>query len=79
MQRLNCFVLRYAAVPLRLHDPEEEEIPEDIDTDELMRSLAPKQMVAPRFRWRRSKWLRNCPVALQEGSIIPGKPDLAVR
>jgi len=72
-------VLRPAACPIRLHDPEEEEIPEEIDTDELMRSLASKQMVAPRFRWRRSRWLRNCPVALQEGNIIPGKPDLAVR
>jgi len=77
--RLNCFVLRPAAVPMRLHDPEEEEIPEEIDTDELMRSLAPKQMVAPRYRWRRSKWLRNCPVALHEGNIVAGKPDMAVR
>lgn len=79
MSRLNCFVLRPAAVPIRLQDPEDEEIPEEIETDELMRSLAPKQMVAPRFRWRRSRWLRNCPVALYEGDITPGKPEFAVR
>ena len=79
MTRLSCFVLRPAAVPIRLQDPEDEDIPEDIDTDELMRTLAPKEMVAPRFRWRRSRWLRNCPVALAEGNLTPGKPEFAVR
>lgn len=79
MSRLDCFVLRKAAVPRRLHDPEDEELPEEIDTDELMRTLAPKQMVAPRYRWRRSRWLRNCPVALFEGNLIAGKPEYAVR
>ena len=79
MARLNCFVLRPAAVPIRLQDPEEDEIPEEVETDELMRTLAPKQMVAPRYRWRRSRWLRNCPVALSEGSVTQGKPDFAVR
>ncbi|CAH1800212.1 unnamed protein product, partial [Owenia fusiformis] len=79
MSRLSCFVLRPAAVPTRLmNDPEEEELPEEIDTDELMRTLGAKEMVAPRFRWRRSKWLRNCPVALHEGNMIPGKPEFAV-
>ena len=79
MSRLNCFVLRPAAVPIRLQDPEDDEVPEEIETDELLRSLAPKQMVAPRYRWRRSKWLRSCPVALSEGNVIQGKPDFAVR
>ena len=77
--RLNCFVLRPAAVPIRLQEADDEELPEDVETDELMRSLAPKQMVAPRFRWRRSRWLRNCPVALSEGNVIQGKPEFAVR
>lgn len=79
LQKLNCFVIRPAAVPIRLHDSEEEEIPEEVDTDELMRTLAPKQMVAPRFRWRRSRWLRYCPVALYDGNKVLGKPEFAVR
>ena len=79
MTRLSCFVLRPAAVPTRLVDGDEDELPEDIDTDELMRTLAPKKMVAPRFRWRRSRWLRYCPVALAEGNLTPGKPEFAVR
>lgn len=79
IQKLNCFVIRPAAVPIRLHDSEEEEIPEEVETDELMRSLAPKQMVAPRFRWRRSRWLRYCPVALYDGNKVLGKPEFAVR
>ena len=79
MTRLSCFVLRPAAVPIRLVDTEDDELPEDIDTDELMRTLAPKKMVAPRFRWRRSRWLRYCPVALAEGNLTPGKPEFAVR
>ncbi|ESO88925.1 hypothetical protein LOTGIDRAFT_62291, partial [Lottia gigantea] len=79
LMRLGCFVLRTAAVPIRLWDPEDpEEINEDIDTDELMRQLAPKQMIAPRHRWRRSRWLKNCPVALFEGNMVPGKPEFAV-
>ena len=78
--RLNCFVLRPAAVPIRLLDGEnEEELPEDIDTEEMMRALSGKKKVAPRYRWRRSRWLRNCPVSLAEGNFFPGKPEYAVR
>jgi adenylate/nucleoside-diphosphate kinase len=44
-----------------------------------MRSLAPKMMVAPRYRWKRSRWMRSCPVALHEGNVMPGKPEFAVR
>ena len=76
--RLSCFCLRPAAVPMRLLDPEDEEPPEEMETDELMRSMAPKGMVAPRYRWRRSRWLRNCPVAMSEGNLIPGKPEFTV-
>lgn len=78
MQKLTTFVLRPAAVVTRLNDPEEEEMPEDMDTEELLRSFGPRQMVAPRYRWRRSRWLRNCPVALHEGNILPGKPEFTV-
>ena len=64
---------------MRLQDGEEEELPDDVETEELMRVLGPKRYVAPRYRWRRSRWLRYCPVALAEGSLIPGKPEFAVR
>ena len=78
MQKLNTFVLRRAAVPIRLQNQEEDEIPEDIETEELMRTLAGNSMVAPRYRWRRSKWARACPVELQKGNVVNGKPEFAV-
>ena len=77
--RLGCFVLQPAAVPIRLHENEEEEIPEDIDTDELMRATATKHYVGPKYRWRRSRWGRYCPVSLAEGNLVHGKPEFAVR
>ncbi len=79
MSRLKCFVLRPAAVVQRLFDEEDEDVPEDMETEELMRMLAPRKMVAPRFRWRRSRWLKFCPVALAQGNLTPGKPEFAVR
>nr|XP_006820033.1 PREDICTED: adenylate kinase 9-like [Saccoglossus kowalevskii] len=76
--KLNTFSLRRAAVPIRLHDPDGEDIPEDLETDELMRTLANNEIVAPRYRWRRSKWARACPVELQQGNVVMGKPEFAV-
>ncbi|XP_077973287.1 adenylate kinase 9-like [Styela clava] len=78
VNKLDTYVLRRAAVPMRLQNPDEEELPDEIETEELLRTLAAYQMPAPRYRWRRSKWGRICPVALKEGSILQGKPDLAV-
>ncbi|BFZ09240.1 hypothetical protein BsWGS_12279 [Bradybaena similaris] len=78
LQKLQTFVLRPAAVVTRLTDPEEDDLSDDMETDEIMRVLCPKLMVAPRYRWRRSRWLRNCPVALFEGNVTPGKPEYAV-
>ncbi|XP_033125059.1 adenylate kinase 9-like isoform X4 [Anneissia japonica] len=78
MLKLNTFTLRRAAVPIRLQNTEEEEIPEDVETEELMRTLASTEMVAPRYRWRRSRWARACPVELQKGNVIMGKPEYAV-
>ena len=79
MNRLQCFVLRPAATVQRLIDNEEDDVNDDIETDELMRSMAPKNMVAPRYRWRRSRWLRYCPVALSEGNLVQGKAEFTVR
>ncbi|KAH9524991.1 Adenylate kinase 9, partial [Bulinus truncatus] len=78
MQKLQTFAFRPAAVVRRIWDSEEEDMPEDIEAEELMRTLTSKQMVAPRYRWRRSKWMNYCPVALWEGNILSGKPEYAV-
>ncbi|NXG57115.1 KAD9 kinase, partial [Hemiprocne comata] len=46
--------------------------------DELFRALSSYKLLAPRYRWRRSRWGKACPVALKEGDIVMGSPDLAV-
>ncbi|KFZ61607.1 Adenylate kinase 9, partial [Podiceps cristatus] len=46
--------------------------------DELFRVLSSYKLIAHRYRWRRSRWGRACPVALKEGEIVMGNPDLAV-
>ncbi|KAF7661399.1 hypothetical protein LDENG_00263080 [Lucifuga dentata] len=57
---------------------DDEELPDEIDTGELMRSMCSSRVVVPGFRWRRSRWGRTCPVALKEGMIIQGKPKYSV-
>jgi len=89
LQRLSCFPVRPAVLPTLLSDqpedqPEEDneevepELVEDVETEELMRSVASKLTPSARFRWRRSRWLRHCPVALADGVLMPGKPECAV-
>ncbi|NWX87702.1 KAD9 kinase, partial [Nothoprocta pentlandii] len=46
--------------------------------DELFRVLSSCKLIANRYRWRRSRWGQACPVALKEGDIVMGMPDLAV-
>ncbi|NXN79903.1 KAD9 kinase, partial [Bombycilla garrulus] len=46
--------------------------------DELFRALSSYKMIAPRYRWRRSRWGQMCPVALKEGNIVMGDPEFAV-
>ncbi|NWQ87082.1 KAD9 kinase, partial [Burhinus bistriatus] len=46
--------------------------------DELFRVLSSYELIAHRYRWRRSRWGQACPVALKEGDIVMGNPDLAV-
>ena len=78
--KLNTFKLNHALVPLRLQGGEEgEEISDDTETDDLLRTLAATEMVALKFRWRRSKWGRTCPVALREGNIMQGNAQFSVR
>ena len=91
LDRLGCFPVRPAVLPTVLsehpddqhedvdeeHEPELEP-PEDLDTEELMRSMASKRAPSSRFRWRRSRWLRYCPVALADGNMVPGKTEFTV-
>ncbi|NWQ66188.1 KAD9 kinase, partial [Neopipo cinnamomea] len=46
--------------------------------DEFFRVLSSYNLIAPRYRWRRSRWGQACPVALKEGDIVMGNPDFAV-
>uniref|UniRef100_A0A8D3BXV2 Adenylate kinase 9 n=1 Tax=Scophthalmus maximus TaxID=52904 RepID=A0A8D3BXV2_SCOMX len=46
--------------------------------EDLLRIMSSAKVVAPGFRWRRSRWGRTCPVALKEGQVIPGKSKLSV-
>uniref|UniRef100_A0A8C3FGM5 Adenylate kinase 9 n=2 Tax=Chrysemys picta bellii TaxID=8478 RepID=A0A8C3FGM5_CHRPI len=52
--------------------------PNELFADELFRTLSSFKIIAPRYRWCRSRWGRACPVALKEGNIVMGLPDLAV-
>ncbi|XP_039603846.1 adenylate kinase 9 isoform X2 [Polypterus senegalus] len=78
ISRLEFMGLKRAAVPKRLMQSEEEEESDEIDTDELLRTLTGTNTVAPGYRWRRSRWNTSCPVALKEGTIKSGKQEFAV-
>ncbi|XP_015279090.1 PREDICTED: adenylate kinase 9-like, partial [Gekko japonicus] len=77
ISRLQSMGLRNGAIITRLQSAEEE-ILEGLENDEIFRALAAYKLVAPRYRWWRSKWGRICPVALKDGEIVMGSPDLAV-
>ncbi|XP_064915780.1 adenylate kinase 9 isoform X12 [Columba livia] len=64
--------------PITRLQSQEEEMLETLENDELLRVLSSYKLIAPRYRWRRSRWGRACPVALKEGDIVMGSPDLAV-
>lgn len=82
---LKCFPIQPAILPIPLVVPEidegdeaEPEPVEDLETEELMRTYSSKFVPSIRYRWRRSRWLRNCPVALADGDIVPGKTEFTV-
>ncbi|XP_037014938.2 adenylate kinase 9 isoform X2 [Artibeus jamaicensis] len=77
MSRLKFLNLRRAAILTKLQSAEEE-MNEAMDNDELFRTLASYKFIAPRYRWKRSRWGRTCPVALKEGYILPGLSDFSV-
>ncbi|KAL7388763.1 hypothetical protein ABVT39_020280 [Epinephelus coioides] len=78
MSRLGSMALKQPSIPIPLYQTDDEELPEDINTDDLMRIMSSSRTVAPGFSWRRSRWGRNCPVGLKEGKLIPGKPEFCV-
>ncbi|XP_063152555.1 adenylate kinase 9 [Candoia aspera] len=75
--RLQCMGQRNGALITRLQSAEEEML-EGLENDELFRVLSSYKLVGPRYRWRRSKWGRACPVALKDGDIIMGSLDNAI-
>ncbi|CAK6446699.1 unnamed protein product [Pipistrellus nathusii] len=77
IERLKYLNLRRAAVLTKLQSAEEE-MNDAMDNDELFRTLAAYKLIAPRYRWQRSRWGRSCPVTLKGGNIYPGMADLAV-
>ncbi|XP_058275606.1 adenylate kinase 9 isoform X1 [Hirundo rustica] len=76
--RLQSMDVQSAAPIIRLQREEEEETLEGKQNDELFRALSSYKLIAPRYRWRRSRWGRVCPVALKEGDIVMGNPEFAV-
>ncbi|XP_056422277.1 adenylate kinase 9 isoform X3 [Hyla sarda] len=76
--RLESLDLRHGSVVMKLYNSEEEDSVEGLDGDELMRTLSSYRMIAPRYRWRRSRWGTLCPVALKEGYIRKGLAEFSV-
>ncbi|XP_061900631.1 adenylate kinase 9-like isoform X1 [Entelurus aequoreus] len=76
LSRLGSMAIQRVSIPVVLH--QDKELPEDIDTEDLLRFMSSTRMMVPGFRWRRSRWGRICPVALKEGRFLPGKPEYSV-
>ncbi|MXQ85624.1 hypothetical protein E5288_WYG001326 [Bos mutus] len=68
MDRLKYLNLKRAAVITKLQSTEED-INDTMENDELFRTLASYKLIAPRYRWQRSRWGRTCPVTLKEGKM----------
>ncbi|KAH0508523.1 Adenylate kinase 9 [Microtus ochrogaster] len=77
IERLKYLNLRRAAIITKLQSTEEE-MNDIIDTEELFRTLSSYKLIAPRYRWYRSKWGRSCPMALKDGNIYSGSADYSV-
>ncbi|XP_074676651.1 adenylate kinase 9 [Strix aluco] len=75
--QLQSLGVRNGAPITRLQSQQEETL-EGLENDELFRVLSSYKLIAHRYRWRRSRWGQACPVALKEGDIVMGNPDLAV-
>ncbi|XP_039454978.1 adenylate kinase 9 isoform X1 [Oreochromis aureus] len=78
MSRLETLAINRIPVPVLLHQTEDEEMPEDVSTEDLLRIMSSYRIMVPGFRWRRSRWGRTCPVALKEGKVVSGNPQFSV-
>ncbi|KAI7799765.1 adenylate kinase 9 [Triplophysa rosa] len=76
--RLESMAVRCAAMPVRLMTMEETELADQMEMEELLRTLSSGKIVAPGFNWRRSRWSSTCPVALKEGRVIKGRPEFSI-
>lgn len=52
---------------------------DEMETEELMLSLAGSNAPSGKYKWHRSRWLRMDPVTLKQGNRVPGRQDLAVQ
>ncbi|XP_053340030.1 adenylate kinase 9 [Clarias gariepinus] len=78
ISHLDSMAVRRAAVPMRLVNTDEEELPKDMDVEEQLNMLSYRKTIAPGFRWQRSHWGCTCPVAFKEGRMIKGNPEFSV-
>ncbi|XP_075059003.1 adenylate kinase 9 isoform X2 [Mixophyes fleayi] len=78
LYHLESMGLRHGAVVMKLYNSEEVETLEGLEDDDILRTLSASRMIAPRYRWRRSRWCNLCPVALKEGYIKKGLAEFAV-
>ncbi|KAK2856221.1 hypothetical protein Q5P01_004956 [Channa striata] len=78
ISRLESMAIKPVSIPTLIQHSGDEELPEDIETEDLLRIMCSSKMMVPGFRWKRSRWGRTCPVALKEGNVIPGKPGFCV-
>lgn len=76
--KLQLLGLSPAAVLQRLHDDEEEEMVEETDPEEVLKTYSTKKIVSTAYPWKRSRWGKLCPVALYGGNMKPGKAEFAV-
>ncbi|UJR31514.1 hypothetical protein I4U23_019003 [Adineta vaga] len=51
---------------------------DEMDTEELMLSLAGSNVLSNKYKWQRSRWLRVDPVALKQGNRVPGRQEFSV-
>ena len=87
LERLNNFQIRKAIKPKRLTDAPEQTSTEEedgtvvqpqldpVDAEDLLQAACILERITPKYKWRRSKWLKYCPVSLRNGTIIDGRPE----
>ncbi|XP_031204282.1 adenylate kinase 9 isoform X3 [Mastomys coucha] len=77
IERLKYLNVKRAAIITKLQSTEEE-MTDILDTEELFRTVSSYKLIAPRYRWQRSKWARSCPVSLKDGNMYSGVADYSV-